>query len=240
MQTLLLFLLTACTGKTAPDTGTANDTAPADSGTASDGADDTAADPAGDGDTDTSAADTDVPAPPQNLLGNASFEDSPLDRWEIWPATLTNFAVLPASDAGLTAHEGAAVLKVWGQGTGAANETPVYQAVAAAEGDNFKLTGWAWMPSSAPFVASHTYAVLSVKYFGAAWTWLGASESVRVTNTSATDTWIPLTASGTAPVGTTEIQASVVVWQCANIVAPATCTDGTGEVYFDDLELERG
>ncbi len=232
---VLTLALVGCVDKPVPavdDTGSDADT-DADSDT------DTDADSDADTDTDTDTdSDTDTGVNPLNLLANPGFEDGWTD-WLIYPSGLTNFAVVNTGDTlynstdTFTADQGGSSLKLYGQYTGGANETPFYQQFAAIGGQVYTFSGNAWMHNADPIAAADTTAYLSIKYFNDSYQYLGSSDSSVITNTSAVDVWAALSVTGTVPEGATKAQASIEYWQCVGDTSGA-CYNG-GSVYFDDM-----
>lgn len=88
-----------------------------------------------------------------------------------------------------------------------------------------------------PLTAAHTTAYLSLKYFDNSYNYYGATNSIRITASTAADVWTALEAAGTVPAGATKVQAAIQLWQCEGDTSGA-CFDGNGAVYFDDLSLE--
>ena len=208
------------------------DTEASSSGTTTDGSEEA------DADTD---ADTD--ADPVNLLANAGFETYdgsalPTD-WLLYPPELINWAVLATGDgmypdaATFTAYEGTNSLKIYGQFTGWANETPVYQEFEATEGQQYMLEGYAFMYSNDAFDGTQSHASLWFKYFDDSYNFYGLEESNVIDAASTPDTWTALTVSGTVPAGATKVQAGMSFWHCVD-EAEGDCYEAGG-VYFDDL-----
>ena len=176
-------------------------------------------------------------------LANGDFENGADGSWLIYPSNLTNYSyestgsLLYNSTDTFTAYDGITSLKVYGQWSGYANETPIYQEFAASAGDSFTFSGYAWMHHDDPLTAAHTYAYLSLKYFDNNYTFYGSSDSALFDVNQPVDTWTLLTVYGTVPAGATKVQAAIEFWQCAG-QSGGGCQDGNGAVYFDDLVLQ--
>ncbi|NOY25737.1 MAG: hypothetical protein GXP62_07670, partial [Oligoflexia bacterium] len=134
-----------------------------------------------------------------------------------------------------TAPEGSKSLKVWGQFTGWANETPIYQSFAATTGQTYTLTGRIYQHPDDPIIGDQTYAALAVKFYTADYGDSDIHESDHFVSSSPTDAWVELTATGTVPDGFTIAQAAVEFMHCYG-EAEGDCSDG-GAVYFDELSF---
>ena len=136
-------------------------------------------------------------------------------------------------DAPFTAYEGVHSIKVYGQYTGGANETPVYQQFAATEGQEYALEGFAYMYSNDAFDGAQSHGSLWIKYFDDSYNFYGLQESARIDSSATTDSWTALTVTGTVPAGATIVQAGLSFWHCQE-EAEGDCYEAGG-VYFDDL-----
>jgi len=194
---------------------------------------------------DTGTTDTGDTGTSGNLLANPSFESDdggtpprPTD-WLVYPGDRTNYAIVKDGDTLYNSSDtwddpnGTQSVKLYGLFTGTGNETPLYQEFDGSAGQNYTLTGSAYMHADDPITATDTEAYLSIKYFDGSYNFLGADDSSKVTSTSPTNTWIDLTATGTAPAATAHVQGAIEYSQC---VGQTNCYTG-GSVYFDDLSL---
>jgi hypothetical protein len=111
--------------------------------------------------------------------------------------------------------------------------------MAAAEGEVYTLTGYAWTHHDDPLVATHTYGVLTIKFFDDSYNFLGGFDSNPITSETPTDTWTELTVSATTPAGATKVQACVEFWQCKADASGGNCWDGNGGVYFDAMSFTK-
>ena len=178
-------------------------------------------------------------------MANPSFEDwdganIPTD-WLIFPVDLGNWGVVATGDGmypddtPFTAQDGTNSLKLYGQFTGWASETPVYQEFAVTEGQVHTIEGYMYMYANDAFDGNQTHASLWLKYFDDSYTFFEMVESAKFDATATTDVWTMATATGTAPAGATKVQAGVSFFHCQD-EAEGDCYEGGG-VYFDNLNL---
>ena len=177
------------------------------------------------------------------LLENGGFESYSAgsdgvnrpDVWEVYPTERTNWSSIDNTQQDFVALEGNAALMVWGADTGSENEIAVYQTFDPVIGATYTLTGSAWMPSTDPVIDDHTYALLQVKMFNSSWGMVDSFESTAIDLNTSADTWVALSATGSASSSVAYVQAAVQLWQCVD--QSESCTGGTGTVVFDDLQF---
>lgn len=233
--TMFTLALIACTSSTEKESSFHTESSPTPDSAADSPADspgDSPADSPGDSPAD-SAPDSDPPPPPSNLLLNPGFELG--ETWLRWPTTRPNHAwattgeAIHDSAALFTAHGGEHAQKVWGAYQEYPNETWIYRELTSVvAGDSFTLSGYGFTPTDDRLTAGST-ATLFLKFFTSDWTWLGTATSASLDSTSAADVWHALSATGTAPEGTTLVQAGILYTQ--------PDADAGGAAYFDDFTL---
>lgn len=120
-------------------------------------------------------------------------------------------------------------------GPGGFSVPGAYQQFAATAGQVFTLSGFGL--TTAALTPDASFGVLQLTYFSGAngtGSNLGTVESspgnayssAQINSTSAVNTWIPLSVSATAPVGTMSVQAFVI-----------TIDQSAAPIYFDNLNL---
>lgn len=190
------------------------------------------------------------PDPPESTLSleNSGFEsvsnngmfDIP-SGWLVYPNYVTNYlselsgSPIYNSGESFTAHVGSRSLKMFGQFTGSENRTAVYQEFSALPGENHQLTVQAYSHSD-DAIAGNNKAVVSIKYFDSFYNLLAEFDSAALSANSQFSVWTELQCSGTAPNGTSIVQAVMKFVQCEG-VSSGQCYDG-GSVYFDAALFE--
>lgn len=172
-----------------------------------------------------------APASSQNLLSNPGFDVGGLAGWSAFGNAFAENANAPR----FVPRSNPALVSMFGNFTGSFNVSGVFQAFPASPGQQFTMDCWsrhfsgdALLGNGAP---SNNWMVMKIAFFNAANTEIGSAERTILDGTFATDTWIdnaPIT--GTAPVGTTSVQALLLFLQ------PST-VGGAGQV--DDVDFRR-
>lgn len=129
-----------------------------------------------------------------------------------------------------TAHTGTQSLKIYGPFSQGGGAGVVQGAFAASPGQLWSATAFAENFSGDPMLGAN-FAISKIEFLGASGV-LGAFESPQINSTTPQNTWVPLTASGIAPAGTTGVQLVLVHVQ---LNSPVT----GGSVFFDDASLAQ-
>ncbi|MBT92753.1 MAG: hypothetical protein CMA61_02985 [Euryarchaeota archaeon] len=185
--------------------------------------------------TTTSASDNNT------LLDDPGFEDSSgvgsylttTSGWWVYPPELTNFyhsttgdAVYNSADT-LVCLGGDRCLKVWGQYSGADNNTAIYQEFGAVdEGTVVSMDGWV-MTHPDDHVSGDNSFFLAVNWFDVNYGWLGQAQSELLDSSMAGDVWHYVIVTGAAPAGVAHYQTQITYHQPNN--------DSHGSVYVDDF-----
>lgn len=180
-------------------------------------------------------SDSVTPPVGSDVLLDPGFETTGLPNW-------TTYGSNVYSETGTT-HEGAKSLKIFGQFTGAANNSGAWQDVTAAPGDSFSADGWLFTPSGDKIAGANS-AWIEVSFLDANDNVLSLYRSAAMTSASTAGIWQnfivdtqinPLNgaAIGTvselvAPAGTVTVREQVVFRQPAS---------AGGSVWFDDMSL---
>ena len=165
----------------------------------------------------------------QNLLANPSFESS-LAGWGVFGNSYYEPTNLPAIDP----RTGTGLLKMFGNFSGGFNVSGVFQSFPAGPGQQYTLdcfsrhfSGDSMVGLGAP---SDNWAVMKIAFFNGG-TEIGSAEQIILDGTRPTDTWIDNAAvTGTAPAGTTSVQALILYLQ------PAFAG---GAAQFDDVSFTK-
>lgn len=163
-----------------------------------------------------------------NIVRNSSFEYGGLAGWGTFGGNIFAEKTNPSA---IIPHSGSTLVKMFGQFTGSANVTGVYQSFATNPGENFMLDCWSRHYGGDPILGSgppnDNSMVMKIAFFDSADVEIGGVESTILDGNSPTNVWIdnfPIIA--TAPAGTVSVQALVMFLQPG--VAP-----GAGQI--DDI-----
>lgn len=175
-----------------------------------------------------------------NLLTNPGFESGNLAGWTAYGSGGNTF-VAPTNS--LPAHTGGDVFKVYGQFTGGANYSGVYQDVLVTPGANYMADGWALTPNG-DNLAGGNLAWLEVTFRNDADTLLSLYRSEALDASTTPGLWQHLLVTNqfdpatyarvgavsdlVAPPGATKARCQIVFQQ------PLTAA---GAALFDDLNL---
>jgi hypothetical protein len=176
-------------------------------------------------------------AVPANVLANPGFEAG-LSGWNVFgnafPEAANPPQFVPASGNGLAS--------MFGNFWGSFNVTGIFQEFPTMPGGQWQLSAKSRHFSGDPMVGigaascangcSDNWVVQKIAFFDAGGNEIGASESVILDGTFATDTWFdnaPIV--GTAPAGTVKVQALILYLQPAWAGGAAHIDD----VVFEDL-----
>jgi hypothetical protein len=165
----------------------------------------------------------------QNLLANPSFESS-LAGWGAFGNSYYEPTNLPA----IAPRTGTGLLKMFGNFSGGFNVSGVFQSFPAGPGQQYTLDCFSRHFSGDPMVGlgatSDNWAVMKIAFFNGG-TEIGSAEQIILDGTRPTDTWIDNAAvTGTAPAGTTSVQALILYLQ------PAFAG---GAAQFDDVSFTK-
>ena len=165
----------------------------------------------------------------QNLLANPSFEGS-LAGWGAFGNSYYEPTNLPAIDP----RTGTGLLKMFGNFSGGFNVSGVFQSFPAGPGQQYTLDCFSRHFSGDPMLGlgatSDNWAVMKIAFFNGG-TEIGSAEQIILDGTRPTDTWIDNAAvTGTAPAGTTSVQALILYLQ------PAFAG---GAAQFDDVSFTK-
>jgi len=176
-----------------------------------------------------------------NTLVNPGFEVGGLANWTAYGNAIGNVSVVNSNT--LPVHSGSNVLKLYGQFTGSANNSGVYQDVASAPGAAYTARTWALTPANDKIGAGNA-AWLEVSFRDVGANILSLYRTVLITNTSPASAWLDLAVTNQIDPATATVIASVT-----NLVAPAGTAfvraqalfqqplNAAGAVLFDDLTL---
>lgn len=144
-----------------------------------------------------------------------------------------------------TVHEGVRSLKVFGQFTGAANDSGVYQDVAAAAGDSFSADGWLFTPANDKIAGANS-SWIQVSFLDSGGSVLALHRSAFMNSASTAGIWqkfavdtqinpetgavIGTASALVAPPGTVSVRQQVVFRQPAS---------AGGSVWFDEMGLVK-
>lgn len=173
------------------------------------------------------------PFPGASALLNQGFEANggSLDSWQPFgnaSAQTTNLAfptIIPRS--------GNALCKMFGNFTGSANVTGIFQSLPAQPGQTWQLDCWSRHNSDDGIDGTSNFMSMKIEYYDASGTLLLESETTILDANSPLDTWIdnaPL--SLTAPAGTTEVRPVILFSQ-----QPPGVFDG-GAGHIDDVSFK--
>lgn len=169
------------------------------------------------------------------VLLDPGFESAGLPDW-------TTFGSNVYSETGAT-HEGARSLKIFGQFTGAANESGAWQDVTAAAGDSFVADGWLFTPGGDK-IAGGNSAWIEVSFLDANDNVLSLYRSAAMTSASTAGVWRnfivdtqinPLNGAAIGTVGELVAPAGAVTVR-KRVVFRQPATAG-GSVWYDDMSL---
>ena len=164
------------------------------------------------------------PEGPEYTIQNPGFESN-FEHWSVWPENLTNYAIV----SNPTLH-GNGSLKVFGQNSGVNNSIAIFQTFHPSAGEQFNFSGFGYVSNSDP-IQDGSSTFLEITFFDSNWNVLGEQhQSSHITNTSPMSQWISLQTSGTAPNGVYAVNVAMVYKQV---------NDGSGSVFFDDLNLNN-
>lgn len=154
-------------------------------------------------------------APSQNLLTNPGFE-SGLSGWSTFGNCFSQIAAPPQ----FVPHTGNGLMSCFGNWSGGFNVSGVFQQFPANPGDTFEMDVWTrhWSGDALTGTGAPTdnWVVAKMAFFDASGTEIAGAESTVLDGTFATDTWHDATPfQGTAPSGTTSVQALVLYLQPA-------------------------
>lgn len=180
-------------------------------------------------------SDSVTPPVDSNVLLDPGFETAGLPNW-------TTYGSNVYSETGTT-HEGAKSLKIFGQFSGAANNSGAWQDVTAAPGDSFSADSWLFTPSNDKIAGANS-AWIDVSFMDANNNILSLYRSAAMTSTSTAGVWqnfvvntninplngavIGSVSKLVAPAGTVKVRKQVVFRQPAS---------AGGSVWFDDMRL---
>ena len=164
----------------------------------------------------------------QNLLANPGFESGLVG----WGAFGNSYAE-PINPPAVSPRNGAFLCKMFGNFSGGFNVSGVFQAFPAVPGQQFTLDCWTRHFSGDPMLGTglpnNNWAVMKIAFFNAGGNEIGNAERIVLDGNSVTDQWIDNPAvTGTAPVGTTSVQALLLYLQPGNV---------GGAAQFDDVEF---
>jgi len=155
-------------------------------------------------------------APAQNLLADPGFE-SGLANWNSFNNAYGEAANPPA----IVPHTGNGVAKLYGNWWGSFNVSGVFQQFPANPGDNFMMDCWSRHYSGdaltgvgAANPSDDNWVVMKMAFFDSGGMEIGGAERTILDGTFATDHWhdnAPV--CGTAPAGTTSVQALILYLQ---------------------------
>lgn len=169
-----------------------------------------------------------MPVSAQNLLTNGDFETT--TGW-----TAFGNAFYDPGAGALLPTSGAQAGKLFGNFSGGFDVSGFFQAFPATAGDMFTLSVNAGHESGDPLTGvgpgNDNWAVAKIAYFDAGGVEIGGDEVIIVDGTVATDVWNNYSVSGTAPAGTTSVQALLLFLQPNN--------DG-GSCFVDDAVFTGG
>ena len=165
----------------------------------------------------------------QNLLANPSFEGG-LTGWGAFGNSYYEPTNLPA----ISPRTGGGLLKMFGNFSGGFNVSGVFQSFPSGPGQQYSLDCWSRHFSGDPMVGAgvpnDNWVVMKIAFFNGG-TEIGSAEQIILDGTRPTDTWIDNPAvTGTAPAGTTSVQALILYLQ------PAFAG---GAAQFDDVEFTK-
>lgn len=163
----------------------------------------------------------------QNLLANPGFE-SGLTGWTTFGP---NVFSEPANPPAVTPHSGTNICKMFGQFLGSFNVTGAFQSFPAQPGQVYQIDCWsrhfAFDPLAGTGGPNDNIAVMRIAFFDAGGVEISGAERRILDGTFPTSTWIDnAPVNGTAPAGTTTVQALIL------FIQP---TVGTGAAQFDDV-----
>ena len=124
-------------------------------------------------------------------------------------------------------RSGDAHAKVFGMFNGQMNWCGLYQDLPAFEGQQWRASAFAMIPSS-DALAGNNRAFVKIEYFNQAYQRISALESSSVTAADEKDVYLPLAVSAVAPADTAYVRIVCMVEQSG---------DAPGAVWFDDTEL---
>lgn len=165
-----------------------------------------------------------------NLLTNPSFENGGLTGWSFFgPNVYAELAAPPA----IAPRTGSRLVKIYGHFSGAFNVSGIYQSFPASPGQVYTMDCWTRHWSGDPMTGfgppNDNWAVMKIAFFNSGGTEVGGAERLILDGNAPQNTWInnaPI--SGTAPAGTTQVQALILFLQ------PGVAG---GSAQFDDIEF---
>lgn len=162
----------------------------------------------------------------QNLLANPGFENG-LTGW----GAFGNSYGEPTNPPAIQPRSGGGLCKMFGNFSGSFNVSGVFQAFPASPGQQFTLDCWTRHFSGDAMVGTglpnNNWAVMKIAFFNGSGAEIGNAEQIVLNGNYLQDTWIDNpSVTGTAPVGTTSVQALLLYLQPA--------FQG-GAAHFDDV-----
>ncbi|MGE0145499.1 MAG: hypothetical protein AB7I19_05455 [Planctomycetota bacterium] len=152
----------------------------------------------------------------QNLLTNPNFDSGGLAGWGSFGNAFSQAAAAPQ----FVPRSNPNLVSMFGNFSGGFNVSGIFQSFPAAPGQTFTLDCWSRHFSgdalSGVGLPNDNWVVMKIAFFNAANTEIGFAEGVVLDGRSPVDVWIdnaPI--MGTAPAGTTSVQALVLYLQPA-------------------------
>jgi beta-glucanase (GH16 family) len=188
-------------------------------------------------------APTNVSVGATNELKNGDFEANSLTNWTAYGA---GYNTLIENINDVPVHNGSNVFKVFGQFTGGANDSGVYQDQPATTGQSFAASGWALTPSNDRLAEANS-AWLEVTFRDAGSNILSLYHSAVLTSNSVSGAWLYLPVTNQLDPTTFAVTGSAT-----DLAAPARTqfvrvqmlfrqpAGGSGSVLFDDISLRAG
>lgn len=167
-------------------------------------------------------------------LPNSSFETA-LTNWAVYGP---GWNVLTPTTSGanpvIAPHTGTHLLKMFGQFTGASNESGVYQQLTAQAGQVWQVNAWARTNSDDSIGGTQNYVVQKLEFVDGSGGVLATTQAVILNGSSTLDTWLYSTATqGTAPAGTAGVRVVIA------FVQPGVGTYEGGSAHVDDISLKQ-
>ena len=178
-----------------------------------------------------------------NLLSNPGMETGGFANWAPYGA---GFNTLSENINNVPVHDGSNVFKVFGQFSGGANDSGMFQDIAAIPGQVFRADGWVMTPGGDVIAGANT-AWIEISFRDASTNIFSLYRTSLINSNTATGGWLKLAVTNqlnpvtaaligfandlVAPAGTTRVRYQAAFRQ------PATAA---GAVLFDDLSLQSG
>lgn len=165
----------------------------------------------------------------QNLLTNGNFDSGGLAGWN----SFGNAFVQAPAPPQFVPRSAPNLVSMFGNFSGSFNVSGIFQSFAASPGQTFTIDCWSRHYSGDAMTGvgapNDNWVVMKIAFFDAGNTEIGSAEGTVLDGTSPTDVWIDnAPVSGTAPAGTTSVQALILYLQ------PAFAG---GAAHIDDVEF---